>query len=147
MADSAQGGHRTGWDDRLSIGHPEIDREHMALFAIGSRLSDAGPSAGSEYVMSDVLCELADYARDHFGREETLMRIAKFSRCIEHVLEHWKFIQKLTRLIDAYERGRPDVLPELREFLGEWLTSHISIDDREFGDFLRSSGQGQQPPP
>lgn len=66
------------------------------------------------------------------------MRTAKFPRCIEHVVEHWKFIQKLTRLIDAYERGRSDVLSELKEFLSEWLASHITVDDREFGDFLKT---------
>ena len=129
------------WDDRMLIGHAEIDREHRRLFEVAERLDGEGEDGAPAGEICEVLCELADYSRDHFAREENLMRIARFPRCVEHVVEHWKFIQTLTRLNDAYERGRTEVLPELRAFLGEWLASHITVDDRQFGDFLRQTGQ------
>ena len=90
--------------------------------------------------VSEVLCELADYTRDHFGREENLMRVTKFPRCVEHVVEHWKFIQKLSALIDRFERRQPDVLKECRTFLIDWLVAHISVEDREFGEYLKGMG-------
>ena len=126
------------WDDRLLLGHPDIDREHKSLFAIAARLFSQNQTSVSYHIIGAVLSELADYTSEHFGHEEILMDQAKYPGCDEHICHHLDFIQKLSVMVDAYERGRTDILPELQSFLFEWLLNHISEDDRKFGEFWRS---------
>lgn len=125
------------WDDSLLLGQPDLDNDHRALFAMIVRLDTLGTSSDPGAAVSDVLCQLADYSREHFAREENLMRLCRFPRCSEHVVEHYKFIRQLTVLVDIFERGRPDVVPECRAFLGRWFLDHISVADMEFANYLR----------
>jgi len=133
------------WDDGMLIGHPDIDRDHRTLFAIIRRVDELAATEASVDAVSEVLCQLADYSREHFAREENLMRLSRFPRCTEHVVEHYKFIRKLTVLVDIFERGRPDVIPECRAFLGDWFVGHISLDDMEFGAHLRAIAASHAP--
>ena len=65
------------WDDRLLIGHAEIDKQHKRLFAITARIFELGDAA-ADRVVCDILCELVDYATEHFGLEEEVLRIIKW---------------------------------------------------------------------
>ncbi len=118
-------------------GHPDIDLDHKSLFAIAARLFATKQSDVSFSVIGEVLSQLADYAGEHFAHEELLMDQADYPGCDEHICQHLEFIQKLSILIDTYERGRTDVLPELQSVLFDWLLNHTSDDDRisvSFGD-------------
>ena len=126
------------WDDRLLFGHPDIDRDHKSLFAIASRLFATKQSAISFTIIGDVLSQLADYAGEHFSHEELLMYQANYPGYDEHICQHIDFIRKLSIMIDTYERGRVDVLPELQSMLFDWLLNHTSEADRKFGEFWRS---------
>ena len=129
------------WDDRLLVGHPDIDHEHKSLFAIASRLFIDNQSKLLNVDIGEVLCELADYIQTHFSHEEHLMGQAKYPPCAEHVVEHWNFIQNITILIDHFECRKTGILAELQVFLFEWLITHISEEDRKFGDFWRDMNQ------
>ena len=37
----------------------------------------------------------------------------------------------------AYERGNCGVVMEFREYIAEWLSAHISVDDLEYSKLLR----------
>ncbi|MEI8395262.1 MAG: bacteriohemerythrin [Rhodospirillaceae bacterium] len=126
------------WNDRLLIGHPDIDREHKLLFSIAQRLNGSIEFDKRESFIGEVLCALADYSQEHFSHEELLMQKIKYPNCAEHVVKHWQFIQKLSGLIDHYERGSLDIILEIRAFVSEWLADHISREDMEFGEFYKS---------
>ena len=127
------------WDDQLLIGHEMIDCQHKGLFALADRLYEAECNRAPQDVVCEVLCELADYSMEHFSAEENLMRIASFPHFAEHLAEHWSFIQKITILINDYERGKPSIQTECRVFLVDWLCSHILIEDKKFSEFLKNS--------
>ena len=124
------------WNDRLLIGHPTIDHEHMQLFLLVSQLFDADVPHRSRDVVSNVLCTMADYALIHFGHEEHFMVTSHYPLYLVHAQHHSRFITKLSVLINDYEQGSVDVLPGCKSFLVDWLLTHISVDDRTFGDFL-----------
>ena len=123
------------WNDRLTIGHLDIDREHKRLFHIASRLFEANDAGISQSDIGDILCELADYTGKHFAHEEFLMYQAKYPLCAEHVVKHWNFIQRLSLMINTYERAPHEVLQKLQSVIIEWLLQHIMADDMKFGEF------------
>ena len=125
------------WNDALATGHPKIDEQHKSLFALASYLTYIEASEVSPSFIGEVLCQLADYAADHFGVEEELMRQSKYPRSAEHIVEHWNFLQQLSNFINSYERGGKNVISECREFLFGWLSGHISNDDQVFGRYLK----------
>ncbi len=117
------------WDDRLLTGHSVIDAQHKSLFVLASYITHIEIEQASKSFAGEVLCQLADYAKDHFALEEYIMRVTKFPICAEHIVEHWDFIQRMASIIDRYERGNDGILLECRQFVSAWLENHISVSD------------------
>lgn len=128
---------RSLWDDSLLTGHPLIDDDHRNLFAIILRLDELSAAAAPTDVLSDVLCQLADYSREHFDREEKLMRIVRYNKYTDHVKEHHVFVRKLTIVVDAFERGRSSAIDDCRSFVLDWFRDHVGRIDREFACHVR----------
>lgn len=109
--------------ERYHLGHPEIDRQHRAIFAIVARASEGKPG-------DQLLDELLAYASDHFAAEE---RLAADLGVLEddHAATH-------RRLLDALLAQRRDPNRHgaaVRHFLVDWVEHHIDRDDR---DLVRS---------
>ena len=79
--------------------------------------------------------------RNHFAHEEKILYHSKYRRTSDHVVQHWKFIQRLSALSKAYSRGNHNVISEFKNYVSEWLSEHISVADREFHEFLRDHPQ------
>jgi anti-anti-sigma factor len=127
------------WDDGLLTGHADIDQQHKAMFArsLYIRNMDEGGGAASVESIGDILCHLADYAKDHFHLEETMMRAARYPFTEEHVVDHLIFFEKLTELTAMYEQGSADILHRCRGFVDQWLLAHNRVHDRKLADYLR----------
>ena len=123
------------WDDRLLIGHADIDKQHKRLFAITARIFELGDAA-TDNVVSDILCELVDYATEHFALEEEILRVIKFPDIAEHIVEHWNFLQQMSVFTDRYERKHNHVMIEIRSYVVDWLWSHISEKDKEYKKYI-----------
>ena len=128
------------WSDALLVGHSGIDEEHRGIFAFAAKLQDMDISNAPPSAVSEILCQLIEYASMHLGHEEELMRTSHYPMISGHSIEHWKFFRELTTLIDDYERGREDVLKRCFAFLTNWLTKHILINDIQLAEFLRNRG-------
>ncbi len=104
---------------RYNLGHPEIDAQHRRIFEIVAQADEGKPAA-------DILRELFAYAGDHFTAEE---RIAE-----EHNVdneEHVKAHHALLDRIAAYTCESRLMTPLVRQFLVDWVTTHIDKEDRE----------------
>lgn len=56
------------WSDSYSVGIPEIDEQHKALFDLMERLHKAIAARQGSAACIEILKELVDYTRIHFAR-------------------------------------------------------------------------------
>ena len=120
-------------DHAEQVGHQGSDSQLFELIAKSSDLIDEMPPATALEFMRDLIIQF----RRHFAIEEQIIYRSKYRRTSDHVVQHWKFIQRLSAMTKAYERGNHGIIDEFREYIHEWLSDHISVDDLEFCEFLR----------
>lgn len=121
------------WDSTLSLGSPDVDREHQALFRILHDLDEA-VERGDRAQVEVVLERLVSYSNFHFRSEEELMRARRYPVIEDHIREHRKFTSRLTLL--KYQPYRDEAGRDLLEFIRTWVRGHILQTDQRFGEFL-----------
>ncbi len=122
--------------DSLAIEYNNIDHVHSELFILIAQccgLTEEMPPDTTLEIMRDLI----DQFRRHFAQEEQIIYRSKYKRTSDHVVQHWKFIQRTSAMIQAYQRGNRGVITEFRDYVDEWLSDHSSVDDREFDEFLQ----------
>ena len=120
-------------DHAEPVSHPGSDNRLFDLIAESVDLTDdLSPESAMEF-MRDLIIQF----RQHFAFEEQIIYRSKYRRTSDHVVQHWKFVQRLSAIAKAYERGNHGIIKEFREYVHEWLSDHISVDDLEFCEFLR----------
>ena len=128
------------WNQDYSVGNRAIDADHQELFALINALETASMSDG---FLSDILGKLEHYAKDHFAREEALMRRIEFPGYQAHVAEHRAFVEWLKTVRATYNRAAesPFQIGDLvNHFLRDWLVNHIIKEDMKYRDFLLEKG-------
>ena len=128
------------WSDEFSVGIPEIDIQHKALFDLGNLLNDAIRSRRGSAACLDILRQLVDYTRIHFALEESLMRVANYRGFDDHKALHVQLIDEVEVLQQKVEAGKAAISFELLQFLRLWLTKHIMNSDQEYAGHFRSKG-------
>lgn len=105
--------------------------QHQKLFVLLDQL------AGDTNI-EDVLCELNQYAEEHFLIEEAYMTRLNYPDQAAHQKTHDKFREELKRLADTGAND-PNMRSITAMFLTEWLTRHIYGTDQAFEDFVMNS--------
>jgi len=129
------------WRDTFKLDIPEIDAQHKKLFEIGSRLYEI-ISLKDNYDHYDeimqIIDELRNYAKYHFGYEEELMRKKNFEGYDEHKIEHDFFIKKIARInIVDIEEDQEKVMLEMVTFIADWISGHILQTDKNYREILK----------
>ena len=122
------------WKADYSIGIPEIDEQHMQLFACIDRLDAAASDEDRRLAVYFVMEELKDYARIHFTVEEIVMRLFDYPGLEAHAAEHRAFALK----IESLEKNelRQDIYVEATQYLRAWLINHIKVTDKRYAEHL-----------
>lgn len=115
-----------------------IDEEHARLFEIANEAYDLLMNQfipdKYDYIMQ-VLNDLKDYTKYHFGHEEEYMESIGYKRILSQKVEHAEFIEKLDALSDdTVDENQKVALLELLDFLNTWLVEHISKKDKMIAD-------------
>lgn len=132
------------WNDALSVGIDLIDEDHKLLIEQLNLLATS--DLQDTNLIASVIDALWTYTREHFAREEDLMRKSAYPRMEDHLRQHKVFVAKLT---DVQRRHQAGEVPgtEALTFLQVWLSKHICKTDRRLGEFLHSVGNGISPTP
>ncbi len=132
------------WTSDLEIGVPVIDEQHRLLVDRLNRVSAAMAECQGEEEVGRTLTFLSNYAREHFGDEEALMKREDYPGLERQRVEHASFLDTLAELErDFVEEGSTRPLAEAVDtFLVNWLTRHIQGLDAEFGRYLAARADG-----
>lgn len=129
------------WTPDLSVGNDVLDGHHQTLFQLLAEI-DAGIAAGRDEDWARAVCgRLTDYMDYHFREEEALQEAAGFPFLQFHRGSHQAIAMRLSALLSGLgQRPLPQVMIDIRDFLADWLSHHIEIEDFEYKPYLSQHG-------
>ena len=128
------------WNDTFSVGVKALDMQHKKIIRMFNDLVDnASANAGSE-IVSRLLTTLVDYASEHFKYEEQLLRDHGYPDLQQQKDDHMQFRRQAAELCLSASQQNEKVVHDLLNFLHDWWTDHILIEDRKYSAFFGSFG-------
>ncbi|HEY3432450.1 MAG TPA: hemerythrin domain-containing protein [Rhodocyclaceae bacterium] len=120
------------WDQRFVTGLSLVDEQHQQLVKIVNEVGDLLlSSSNDEVILQAVFKKLAEYARNHFVDEETLMQeVGVDARHRDaHQSHHLKFVEQVVSMWKSRSSmSHPAEI--LHGFLTAWLSFHILGEDQ-----------------
>ena len=128
------------WSDKLSVLVPRYDEQHKKPFGIINTLHEAMAQGKGGQVMGEILGELIEYAKTHFGDEEKNMSVHSYPGYKLHKIEHDKLTEQVVALQEKHQQGNALLSFEIMDFLKNWLTHHILETDKMYGIYYQEKG-------
>jgi hemerythrin-like metal-binding protein len=128
------------WDESYSVYVEELNDQHKKLFAMINKfyeMMEKGES--SSKVLTTTIAEMKKYALQHFTLEEKIMKLKNYPHLKSHQIRHKEFADKVIILEEKLQKGGPILPGEIAKFLKEWLTNHIRIEDKVYGNYYKSN--------
>lgn len=120
------------WTNELSVGVKEIDEQHKIFLNILNELCDILANAKPIPEIVDILRQLTAYANFHFATEEKYFDKFHYELAAEHKEEHKKLLARVMEFNKRFEIEGEAILPELLDFLEDWLVDHLSEQDKKY---------------
>jgi len=150
------------WREQWCVGIEALDRDRRALASILNHIAlrfgdptrgpaeaaNADPIASQRHSHApSALCywldALRERAKEHFAREEALMRAAHYPDLAEHAGEHALMLAEYTVLVRGIAaRGEERLRMEDLEALKQWFMGHVLDTDKRLGRYLHQNGIG-----
>ena len=127
------------WDKSFEIGITEMDEQHRMLVSIANEILSAKQQHIEDATIAKILDALIEYTQQHFQHEEKLMEDMGYPNLPEHRRQH-KMLMNDVLLFKSKFLTNDLSIPELANFLKNWILDHIKEHDREYGTYLRSHG-------
>ena len=128
------------WDDRLLTHITIIDQQHKHFVSILNLLYRKFEQLAPKEEIDPVISELVSYASTHFATEEGYMQKYNYPEFNEHKAIHDKLTADLTNLIEKYNQEGKKVLPEIFDYLENWLVQHLDIYDHKYAEYFAQIG-------
>jgi hemerythrin len=128
------------WTERLAVGVEKIDNQHKELFRRADQLFEAGRQGKSKEIIGELLDFLEQYTRTHFTDEERYLQSIGYPELEAQKRAHGGFVRSLQDLKKEFEKsgGNLVVIINANKLVVDWLTNHISIMDKKFGEFAKN---------
>ncbi len=136
------------WDRHFETGIASVDDQHRRLVDLINRLADSFvvDAPESTHTVHAVFDRLVEYAREHFGDEENLMR--NESLCPEYIDHHCRVHRDFSTQLELLWSSR-NAMREAREvllgFLVAWLGFHILGEDHVMAMQIDAIRGGMRP--
>ncbi len=124
------------WDERLTVGVPEVDEQHRRILYLANALHGAAREDEKGEFLGTAIFEMGAYVNEHFDDEERVMREIDYPAYEEHVQLHREMRSKMRELEHRF-RGGTVRATEIHQLVVSWLIQHIEGADRKIADHLR----------
>lgn len=125
------------WTEDLAVGNTFIDNDHQKLIEMVNRLHTLMQEGKGKEVLGKVLTNLITYTKEHFRREEDLMRNIRYAGFAAHREEHEKLLKQVLELHEKFENGTATLSVQVLHMLKDWLLNHIGKSDQELANTTR----------
>jgi len=127
------------WNDSFSVGVDEMDGQHKVLIEMINDLIDCATAETEAGELSYMVVRMMNYSLQHLNREEELLKMAGYAELEEHLKLHNDYRLNVENLCSADNFGITPVAPALLEYLANWWTDHILVEDKKYTECLNSS--------
>jgi hemerythrin-like metal-binding protein len=116
------------WDDALTLGDENIDRQHKRLVEIINQLHSHLDDPDRDAQVMKCLTSMYLHAKEHFFDEEAFMDRVGYPDKEHHAALHRDFVQRTNTLTDTCLL---DAVPceALLAFLVGWFREHVACED------------------
>ena len=125
------------WEEDYKIGLPEMDAEHLVLFALINQIEINVNGEKADECLRDVLGALLSYVTFHFTNEQELMAAHGYPGLADHIRQHEEFSRTIHELAQAGAEGGLEAALKLRGVVLNWLINHILRADVDYATFIR----------
>jgi hemerythrin len=127
-----------GWNPSLTMGVPEIDAQHQAIFEQVARFEATATGRGSPSTLQELFEFLSEHVKGHLEAEERLMEESGYPGIDEQRQQHAEFTRRLKLLVPLWDaEGESHVVCHVMlGFVQSWLANHVLSSDRRLGDYL-----------
>lgn len=127
------------WTQNLSVGVSAIDNQHKIWFDKANALFEACNQGKGKAYIAELLDFLDTYTKTHFRDEEAYMVKIKYPRYQIQKNLHSTFIRQLDDLKKSFESsgGNLSIVINANKLLLDWFSNHISIEDKQLGEFVK----------
>jgi hemerythrin len=126
------------WSSNYETGNALVDSQHYRLFELVNTLHEQIVLGRADDILGNVLTELNRYVAEHFSAEEQLMSAAGYPGAAGHKILHSSLADKALDLKLRHQAGTLKLGLTVSQFLSQWLTEHILIEDRKMIDWIRT---------
>ena len=144
------------WGDHLSVGSPEIDAQHKAIFGLGTRMYENWRGGAGVGALRPLVDKLATLLPAHFSYEERRLAEAGYADLDQHAAEHHSMLkdfadirERFQALKDGKEARGGSLLapgwPIMQFFLG-FTIGHVMSSDMSYAQALTASHSKTQAP-
>lgn len=133
------------WQDKFSVGVPEVDHEHRELIRLINSLHDALEQPQSAVRVRAALEEIHVAISAHFALEEKDMQSWGYPGYPEHKRDHERLLDELRDLMDAIEGAMPADTEAFGARLNAWFEMHFQTHDARLHGYLHQK-PGANPP-
>ena len=128
------------WDDKYSVNVTIIDEEHKKLIDIINKTIFENQYDNNPRSISEILCEMTVYAKEHFKTEETYMSNFKYHDYKSHKDEHQNFSKNISGYCNDLMSGSYQIIEDLTKYLQQWLVHHIQETDKKYTYCFNNNG-------
>ncbi len=132
------------WKPAFNTGIPGIDYEHHRLVDMLNEIHELILNNAEARIVADTLAGFHTLAAAHFALEEKIMRDQRYPGLEGRRDSHYRLLDQVREVMDAYEKGPFSVGKSLPGTLKQWLAEAMDIDVKLFAEIsdasLRTSG-------
>lgn len=117
------------------LGVEEMDETHGEFAALVNLITETSDQDDLKLLLG----KLVEHTRQHFAREEAMMRECGFRAIEEHVADHNRVLSDLERFVAMAARGAPHLARTfVSEFLPSWFETHAQTMDSALAACVKS---------
>jgi hemerythrin len=120
---------RINWLAEYSVHNQIIDDQHKYLFDLCNTLYNLVEQPVTTQSAKQILIGLTDYVEIHFSEEEKHYK--NHPLFADHIELHQDFVKQINGYISDYNKGTLKLI-DLADFIGDWLTDHITVIDSQY---------------
>jgi hemerythrin len=124
------------WNDKLSIGVPSMDAQHVALVETLNELHNALVNGNARNLGGSILRSLLAYTKSHLSPEQTNLAAERHPELVQHQLMDRDLTVKVEGIVARYDKGELILNLQLLHLLNDWLSNHLQRIDRSSRPWL-----------
>jgi hemerythrin len=137
---------RLAWDESLSVGVPEIDRQHQEIVRQLRELAEEVSRPVTPEELRRKVERLRDYVEGHFETEEVWMRAQGYPHAASHQASHRLANELLERAVRRCAGpGATERVQALLQRMISWYLIHLRSEDLRLGRYASALLPGGSP--